>query len=208
MNAFKEGLKLGFMFQFIIGPICFFLLQVSIKDGFIVALWGSIGVSIGDGIFIILAILGLGTIFEKFQKLKQISCFIGMLILSLYGLYIIFGALMQDFGTKETLKVSLHSFKALFYGLIITLSNPITILYWSSSFAINLASRKEKGSKKEIYLLGFGAFITTPIFLIVWVGFGAYFGKLIPQSFMPYIQGSIGVLLIYYGIKTYLKVRK
>lgn len=75
MNVFKEGLKLGFMFQFIIDPICFFLLQVSIKDGFIVALWGSIGVSISDGIFIILAILGLGTIFEKFPKLKQISGF-------------------------------------------------------------------------------------------------------------------------------------
>ncbi|RDU63498.1 LysE family translocator [Helicobacter sp. MIT 14-3879] len=202
MNAFIEGIKLGFMFQILIGPICFFLLQVAISDGFLIALFGSLGVTIGDGIFIILAILGVGKIFEKFPHLRKISGFIGMLILISYGIYIIINSILlsTEHNPQNTIK---NGLEILCYGLILTLSNPITILYWSGSFAIHLSKMT---IKRNIYKLGLGAFITTPIFLIVWVGLGAYFGKFIPKWAIFYLHISIGILLCYYGIKTYIKV--
>lgn len=205
MHIFIEGLKLGFMFQFLIGPICFFLLQIAIKDGFIVALWGSLGVSIGDGIFIILAILGLGKAFDRFPKLRRISSFIGMLVLVGYGLYIIIDTIFLQSSVQDSATSFKNALELVFYGLLITLSNPITILYWSGSFAMILSSY---ASKNDIIWLGFGAFITTPIFFLFWTGFGAYFGRFIPGEVMYYLHIIIGILLCYYGIKTYLKVRE
>lgn len=199
MSAFKEGLKLGFMFQILLGPVCFYLLQLVINYGFMVGFWSSIGVAIADGIYILLAIFGLDKIFKKFPKLKNVSAYIGMIILCGYGISVIIDAIFIDSNTINNNIIG-NSFIFFIYSFILTLSNPITILYWSGNFAVKITNYS---NKNIIYLIGLGAFISSPIFLVVWITMGYIFGNFIPNDFLIYIKIGIGILLIYYGIRIY-----
>ncbi len=201
LKVFIEGLKVGFMFQIIIGPICFYLFQVSITYGFIAGISGAIGVSLADLLFIVLAILGVDKILKKFPSFRRTSAFIGMIILILFGIYFIAQSIFYTAQSQHSIAPN-QNVKIFIDTVILTLSNPITILYWSGSFSIIAAKYH---AKNELCALGFGAFITTPTFFVFWVAFSAFFGTFLSQEAIKILRFAIGIVLIIYGIRLYIK---
>jgi arginine exporter protein ArgO len=80
-----EGFKFGMLLQFAIGPVCIFIFQMSSLKGFYIAEKGVLGVALTDGLFIIVAILGIASIIDR-KNIKVFLKIFGTIILFVFGL--------------------------------------------------------------------------------------------------------------------------
>jgi len=101
---FKNAFLIGFFMAFMIGPVFFMLLQISILKGARAAFAFDLGVISGDISFILIAYYGSRTLLEKIKDDPRLF-FIGGLVLIIYGLITYFD--------KQNKKEALESAKML-----------------------------------------------------------------------------------------------
>src|SRR3989339_87695 len=132
LKIFIDGLTIGLFLQLAIGPIFFFIinltLQRTIYDGLIAVL----AVTMVDYFYITLSIIGIGKLLEK-KKIKNIFGTISSLVLMIFGVIIIKNIIEN--GLSATVNLNsvnlLSSFLSVF---ILTISSPMTILFFIGIF--------------------------------------------------------------------------
>ncbi|MFK8059651.1 MAG: LysE family translocator [Polaribacter sp.] len=82
---FRDAFFIGFFMAFMIGPVFFMLIQISILKGARAAIAFDIGVLLGDVSFILIAYYGSRSLLEKIKDDPRLF-FIGGLVLIIYGL--------------------------------------------------------------------------------------------------------------------------
>ena len=143
MKRYLEGLKFGMLLQFAVGPMCLMVFNTAQNTGFLVALSLVIAIALVDAFYILLASLGASKLLGN-KKVEKIVKIIGSLVLILFGLNII----LNVFGINiiPGLNLKPNSSSAFIQGIILTLSNPITIdlqvitVTIGVMFRINIAS--------------------------------------------------------------------
>jgi len=60
-----KGFKFGLLLQIAIGPVCLFIFQLAVINGFFVAMIGILAVFIVDSLFIFGAIKGIAALLES-----------------------------------------------------------------------------------------------------------------------------------------------
>jgi len=195
VKTFKNGLATGLILQLAIGPVFFYImnlvLQKTILDGFI----GVIAVVIVDYFYITLAILGLGE-FLKNEKTKKIFGIISSLALMIFGALLISNVIGGNLSTENTLESSnlVSSFTSVF---LLTISSPITILFFTSIFTAKTLECKY--SKRELFTFGFGTGFATLLFMGISVVLFSLITKVVPIIVVQMLNGIVGCLLIGYG---------
>ena len=152
MNIFISGLLTGLILQLGIGPVFFFIvnlaLQKTIYDGFA----GVIAVTIVDFLYIALAIFGVGKLLEQ-KKIKKAFGIISSLVLILFGILMIV-SITKDGSSISTNTIPTDVFGSFTSIFILTISSPMTIIFWTGLFA---AKALEKSySKRNLFIFGFG----------------------------------------------------
>lgn len=198
----RKGFQFGMLLQIAVGPICIFIFQAAANYGFTEALLGVLGVTLVDGLYILAAILGLGAIINKYSGSKLILKYFGAIILFLFGLSNISGAF--DRNLLPSLHFSGNNDNSIFVKtLLLTLSNPLTIIFWAGVFSSKIAEGDKKNS--EIYAFGFGAILSTLVFLT----FIALLGSIIQSFISPKVSDMlnifVGGLLLFFAIRTIIK---
>lgn len=115
-----RGFKFGMILQIAIGPICIFIFQTACKYGFFMGEMGVLAAVLVDTIYILAAIWGVGILIEKNQN------------------------------AKKYLKFFQSSNNIFLTTLILTLSSPLTIVFWAGVFSTKII--EEEMTKKEIYI--------------------------------------------------------
>jgi len=198
-----KGFKFGMLLQIAIGPIALFIFQTAATAGFISAITGVVGVVIIDGLFILAAILGIGSLIEKYKNVKKFIKYMGAIVLIVFGLNSIVGV------TDKSLIPSLSFFTRLSVDnvflktLILTLSNPLTIMFWAGVFSTKIIEENMK--KTEMFFFGFGAVISTFFFLTFISIIGYFTNVFLPSSIINLLNIIVGLVLIAFGIKTAVK---
>ncbi|WP_299062999.1 LysE family transporter [uncultured Polaribacter sp.] len=82
---FKNAFLIGFFMAFMIGPVFFMLIQISILKGARAAIAFDVGVILGDISFILIAYYGSRSLLEQIKDDPRLF-FIGGLVLIIYGL--------------------------------------------------------------------------------------------------------------------------
>lgn len=204
MRKFFDGFKFGIMLQVSIGPVCFFIFQISISIGIIPALLGTLGVTLVDAFYIILAILGIGKIIEKHKNMEQILKYFGSLVLIIFGLYIFVSSLNSSSVTAYNIPLVLK-FNSFISACLLTISNPLTIIFWTGVFASKTAS--ENMELKELVLFGIGSVISTLVFLSM-ISIVGNFTKIFVDNYIIILLNIlVGLLLIFSGFKPYIKFK-
>ncbi len=194
-KIFKNGLATGLILQLAIGPVFFYImnlvLQKTILDGFV----GVIAVVIVDYFYITLAILGLGE-FLKNEKMKRIFGIMSSLALMIFGALLISNVIGGNLLTENTLESSnlASSFTSVF---LLTISSPITILFFTSIFTAK--TLEYKYSKKELFTFGFGTGFATLLFMGISVVLFSLINRVVPMIVVQMLNGIVGCLLIGYG---------
>lgn len=197
-----KGFKFGMLLQLAIGPVCLFIFNTAVNKGFWQALSGVGAVALVDALYIFIAVVGIGA-FLKEKKFQQIFKYFGGIVLVLFAVGIILGVFGISIMPKLNFNVANNKAEPIFYALLLTLSNPLTILFWSGIFGAKIL--EEKLTQKEIVLFSIGCVFATLVFLVLISLLGRILGYYFPQYLINILNITVGIFIFYFGIKLIVK---
>jgi threonine/homoserine/homoserine lactone efflux protein len=197
-----KGFKFGMLLQLAIGPVCIFIFQMASLKGFYIAETGVLGVALIDGFFIIVAILGIASIIDK-KNIRVFLKIFGATILFIFGFSTVLSQFDISFLPSLNMQNISSSNNVFTRAIIITTSNPLTIIFWSGVFSSKVAEENMK--RKDVYLFGFGA-LTSTIFSLTLIALIGSFAKVfLPTNIVQALNIIVGLLLIYFSVRMILK---
>ena len=203
IKKYLDGLKFGMLLQLAVGPMCLMVFNTAKNVSFLVALSLVLAIALVDAFYILLAGLGVSKLMEK-KKVKTIFKIVGSLVLIIFGLNIILNVFNINIIPGLNLKPSTTNI--FIQGLILTLSNPITIVFWGSVLTTKIIDDGLK--KKELVIFSIGLVSATLFFLTLIAVLGTILSGFIPESVSNILNIIVGLLIIFFGIKMLVKKEK
>lgn len=188
-----KGFKFGMLLQLAIGPVCVFIFQMAALKGFYTGEMGALGVTLIDGLFIIVAILGIASIIDR-ENIKVCLKIFGALVLVVFGISTILDQFHIIFLPSLGIYNIPSSSGVFTRAIIITVSNPLTIIFWAGIFSTKLS--EENIRKQDICLFGFGALLSTIFFLTLIALIGSFAKAFLSINIIQILNIIVGFLLI------------
>jgi threonine/homoserine/homoserine lactone efflux protein len=202
---FISGFKFGMMLQFAVGPVCLYILKISLSSSLTAALSGMVGVTLVDSLFVILAIFGIGNIITQSDKLSRYLCYVGGIILIVFGMLMLYSA----FGTYTERQVLIETSRltaqdvsnghAFIKAALLTLSSPMTIIFWGGVFATKITN--DFLSQRQLYIFGLGAVSSTAFSLTLVALIARQMTFLFNVVGIVILNSVVGILLVGYGVR-------
>lgn len=195
---FLKGFKFGLILQFAVGPICLFIFNTAGTRGFFAASVACLAATVVDGLFILLAGLGICSFLQNPRVAKFVR-FGGAVVLALFGLDIMLSAL------GVSLLPSAHLFEAspnqgIFWkAAAMTASNPLTIIFWGGVLAANIAN--ENMNARQLGVFGLGCVAATFLFLHLVALAGTAIGTFLPGTALAALNVCVGAFIIFFGFR-------
>ena len=203
IKRYFSGLRFGMLLQIAIGPMCLMVFNTAKNAGFGVAMSLVLAVALVDAFYIALASIGVSKLLEK-DSVKKVFKVVGALVLILFGLNIILGVfgitLIPGLNLKPT------SSSVFLQGLVMTLSNPLTIAFWGSVLTTKII--EEQFDKKELLVFSCGLVSATLLFMTFVAILGTILSNFISAGVANVLNVCVGALIIYFGLKMLLKKEK
>ncbi len=200
-----KGFRFGILLQLAVGPMCILVFKTSASEGLIAGLILVSAITMVDGLYILLSGLGIAAIMKN-NKIQRMIKLFGCTILMLFGISTITGALGMNV-LPTFLSFSAENQENIFLkGLLLTASNPLTILFWSGVFSTQVIQHKL--NKLQLFYFGFGCILSTLSFLSIIALLGTIVSRFLPRSIMTGMNLVVGVLLILLGLRLLLPKRE
>ena len=200
MKTFFSGLKFGLLLQLAIGPMCLMVFNTARNTGFLTAFSLVLAISLVDAFYITLSCLGTGKLLDK-SKYNKIFKILGGLVLIFFG----FNMILNIFGVNLipglNLKPSARS--AFIQGLVLTLSNPMTIIFWTGILVGKIIEDKLK--HRQLFIFSLGLISASLIFMTSVAILGTTLSTFIPYIVSNILNVAIGLFIIFFGIKLFIK---
>jgi len=194
MKIFRNGLATGLILQLAVGPVFFFIANLTLQGTIFNGLAGVLAVTIVDYFYIALAIFGVGKLLEN-NKVKKIFGIVSSIVLAVFGLIIIKGVVGGVSSTTGTISMTLiSSFISVF---LLTISSPMTIVFFTSLFTAKALEYNYQ--KKELLMFGLGTGFATLSFMGVSTIIFSLIKGDIPVLLIKILNLIVGCLLIGYG---------
>lgn len=195
MNEIINGLVTGLTLQLAIGPVFFFIVNLTLQKTIFDGLAGVFGVTLADYTYIFLAIFGIGQLL-KHQMYKRVFGIISPVVLIMFGLIILKGAITAtSVGALEPSASNiLVSFISVF---LLTISSPLTIVLFTSLFAVK--AMEYKYTKYQLFLFGLGTGFATFLFMGSSVIVFTSIKGAVPIVLIKILNSLVGILLVVYG---------
>lgn len=200
-----KGFRFGMLLQLAVGPMCLMVFNTSASEGILPGLILVASITLVDGLYIALSGLGVAAILKK-EKIKLAIKIFGCIILVWFGISTIAGA----FG--KTLLPAIEMFESdgvqniFLKGLLLTASNPLTIIFWSGVFSTQVVQNQLK--QQQLFLFGLGCILSTLGFLSLVAILGSSISGFLPESVIAGMNVVVGGLLILFGIRLIAKKEK
>lgn len=226
--SFFNGLLFGLTLQLAVGPVFFAVIHKAIREGFAEAVKMVGGVALVDAFYIGVSFSGVSALLNIWF-LKKVVFWGGALVLIFLG--------SRYFKRKEPRRdlpqeagisrgeppgdagphVGIHleiprgisaGYSSLLYGIKLTLTNPLTIIFWSGVFGALIGSGKLAGLTNLI-LFSSGCVAATLLFLTLFSLIGESLMRwLTPKTRRAgarYLDYGVGAFLILFGILMFFK---
>jgi threonine/homoserine/homoserine lactone efflux protein len=209
MNYFFDGIKVGFLLIFLIGPIFFSLIHMGVEYG------TKVGVFFGSGIWIsdIFLFMGMYKGMSFISEIANASYFyytvggIGTLILMVFGLAAIIQKGNHSINVPQAI-IKQHSPRSLFgfflKGVLINIFNPFTILFWLGLMSTALVD-KNFGSNEAVWYFAGIMSIYVPVDLFK-IFLAKKIRKVLKPSHLKLVSNIAGIALIIFGIVLFIRV--
>lgn len=193
-----RGFKFGMLLQLAVGPMCLMVFNTSTTYGFLVGLSLVLAIALIDGLYITLSALGVAVIINK-EKIKYIIKILGCVILVIFGANTIAGVFEFTLLPTVSLLTNISSRNTFIQGLLLTASNPLTIIFWSGVFSTQIIENEL--SKKQLFFFGAGCILSTLVFLTGIAFCGSILSGFLPLIMIQILNVIVGIILIFFGIK-------
>lgn len=197
-----KGFKFGMLLQLAVGPVCIFIFQIAVLKGFYAGEIGALGATLVDGIFITVATIGIASIINR-KNIRICLKIFGSVVLFIFGISIVLSQFHINF-LPSLFMYNIPNSNSIFTRVVIlTASNPLTIVFWAGIFSAKVAEENMKN--QDIYSFGFGALLSTTTFLTILSLIGSFANVFFSTQIIQFLNITIGLLLIYFSLKMLLK---
>lgn len=196
IKIFRKGLVLGLILQLAVGPVFFFVMNLVLHKTLLDGVAGVGAVTLVDYIYISLAVIGIGRLLEK-KKVKRVLGIISSIVLIIFGVFMIV-KMKSDIAIAPIDSISSNIMTSFITVFFLTISSPITIVFWTGIFAAKAV--ENNFTKRELCIFGLSAGLATPMFMGTFVVIFSLLKSSIPQILIEVLNGSVGLLLITYGV--------
>ena len=203
LGILKNGLFTGLLLQLAIGPVFFFIINLALQKTLLDGLMGALAVTTVDYIYIALSTFGIGKLLEN-EKIKKIFGIVSSIVLIIFGIIIIKGAINS--GISEAVISTKNLFSSFSSVFLLTISSPMTIVFFTSLFSAKAVEYNY--TKKELYLFGLGTGLATLIFMGSSVLIFSLLKGTIPTIVIQILNMIVGALIIGYGTIRLVKLLK
>lgn len=195
MNTVIQGIILGLSIAAPIGPTNIEIIRRGLKHGWKSAASFYLGVIVALVIYLLFAVFGLSVLTQS-KVFNIIILFFGVLVL----FFLSYNSIKDFFAKKElSLSGEVDSKKNFVPGIILTISNPAVLLFWTGIMGASLAS----GSSSLLngLMLSFGILVGVVIFALILIPIIHGGRKFIAQKNFKYVSLASGLILLYFAIK-------
>ena len=190
------------LLQLAVGPMCLLVFETSAANGFLSSFLLVLAIALVDAVYIALSGFGVAALINK-TKTRLIMKLFGAAVLVLFGTNMILGELGIQLFPMLLLAADTGNHSIFLKGLLLTASNPLTILFWSSVFSAQVI---ENGlTKPQLAFFGVGCVMSTLAFHTAIDLLGLAAGTFLPDIAVQVLNIVVGCALIFFGIRLLLK---
>jgi threonine/homoserine/homoserine lactone efflux protein len=201
MKIILNGIQLGVVLAFLVGPVFFSIIQTSVEKGFWRGALVALGVSISDIVYVVVCYFGLVQFFQN-QQFRMYMAYIGGGILILFGLYYLMiksrrslQATVPESGERKT-------YRYIMKGLIINGLSPMVLIFWIGT--ISVASLDFGYTKGVEFFLFFAAVLMTVLATDLLKAYLAdKLRKLVTPKSIMVMNILLGVAMIGFGVRLF-----
>lgn len=197
MNVFLSYILLGLSLAAPIGPVNAAQIDRGIKHGFLHAWLVGVGAVVADGIYMLIVYFGIVQFIDT-PMVKTFLWLFGAFVLIYTGIESLFSAgqiQSKDFRDKEEPPI-----KAFFSGFLMSLTNPLTILFWLGIFGSVLAKTASTYANAQLILYSAAIFIGLLLWDVTMAAVSSSFRKILTSQLLTLISFLSGLSLIGFGV--------
>lgn len=197
-----KGFRFGMLLQLAVGPMCLLVFNTSAKNGLLAGMSLVFAIAFIDLLFITLSGVGVGVILDK-EKIKTAMKFFGAIVLMVFGANVIANAF--NFSLLPNIQFfRVVNEKSIFVqGLLLTASNPLTIIFWSGVFSTQVIENNY--NKIQLCYFGLGCVLSTVSFLTFVALLGTVISGFLSPMVMQILNICVGCIIIYFGVRLIFK---
>jgi L-lysine exporter family protein LysE/ArgO len=193
--VFLSYVLLGLSLAAPIGPVNAAQLDKGIKHGFFASWLVGVGAFVADGIYMVAVYIGVVNFLET--SFMQIFLWLfGSFVLIYTGVESIMNARPQ-MSKLSRAREPLH--KYFLSGFFISISNPLTILFWLGIYGSVLAKTAAASSQEQLILYSLAIFLGLLIWDVTMAGISSSFKSLFTDKIITFISVISGIFLIGFG---------
>lgn len=207
MELVFEGIKMGLVLTFLIGPLFFVLIQTGVEQGYRAGIVLAFGIWVSDFLYIFAIYNGI-TFFSNLVKTPNFSFWLGLVgsvLLTSFGV----GSLIST--PKPTEEPHLEtlarndSYPALFLkGFLINSINPFTIFFWMGLMSTVAIKDNFTVTDAELF---FGAILGTLVITDASkVGLAKWIRNTLKFKHFLWLRRITGIALIVFGVALLVRV--
>jgi threonine/homoserine/homoserine lactone efflux protein len=195
VSDFLEGLGFGLILQVSVGPVFIAVLHKGVAQGFRHAFSMVWGVALVDGLYILLSLLGISALLQ-IEAVRTAVGLAGVLLLLYFG--------VRYLRAPAKTAISEHStdslWKSFTFGAGLTLTNPLTILFWAGVLGATMSTHTFSHSRGMFYFAA-GCIVATLLFLTAVALAGHFLERVLSPKLALWLNRGVGLLLIGFAIR-------
>ncbi|WP_409293176.1 LysE family transporter [Peribacillus sp. SCS-37] len=196
MSLILSYIFLGLSLAAPIGPVNAAQMDRGIKDGFWNAWLVGLGATAADMIYMLLVYFGLAQ-FIEIGFIKTLLWSFGSFVLIYTGIESIIAAGKVSIRNSREKESSLKSFIS---GFLMSISNPITILFWIGIYGSVLAKTASSYSNEQLILYSSAIFSGVLLWDVTMAAVSSGFRRILRSGLLTLISILSGISLIGFGI--------
>jgi threonine/homoserine/homoserine lactone efflux protein len=190
-----EGLAFGLLLQISVGPVCIAVLHQGLTHGFRHAFAMVWGVALVDALYILLSILGVSALLQV-EAARRLVGLAGVALLLFFGVrYLLSRA--DSVGCQQQSSSLARSFGL---GAGLTMTNPLTILFWAGVLGATMSTRTFAGPG-GVALFAVGCVLATILFLSAVAGAGHLLERALTPRLSLWLNRGVGLFLLVFAGK-------
>jgi threonine/homoserine/homoserine lactone efflux protein len=190
-----QGLGFGLILQISVGPVCIAVLHKGIAQGFLHAFAMAWGAVLVDALYIALSMAGVSALLQ-FEPARLIIGIGGALLLLFFG----FRYLRAPANIAKAQHRGESPLKSFAYGVVLTLTNPLTILFWAGVLGAMMSTRKFDQPGGMVHF-AIGCVTATLLFLTAVALAGHLLERMLNDRLALWLNRAVGLFLMGFAIK-------
>jgi threonine/homoserine/homoserine lactone efflux protein len=195
MSDLLAGLAFGLILQVSVGPVCIAVLHRGISQGFRYAFAMVWGVALVDALYIVLSVIGVSALLQV-GPVRSAVGLAGALLLVYFGIRYLRGPA----ATAQVEHGSGSLLNSFTFGLGLTLTNPLTILFWAGVLGATMSTHTFARTDSVAYFSA-GCVLATLLFLTGVALAGHLLERVLTKRLALWLNRAVGLFLIGFAVK-------